>query len=197
MREISHIKYLYLDTVNLQSYSFLSGLIGLTALYLGSNRITDFSFLSGLTGLTTLDLSDNRIRQIPQLLAAGRMAIEVESQFAPNCINLTDNPIEEPPLEIVRQGNAAILNYYDQLTTQGTDHLYEAKMLIVGEGEAGKTTLAHKIPEPDCPLPHVDDRTRGISIQTHAFPCRKQDPSEDTASRNFHLRPHQIQIRPL
>ncbi|MEM9449355.1 MAG: COR domain-containing protein [Cyanobacteria bacterium P01_E01_bin.6] len=60
-------------------------------------------------------------------------------------------------------------------------------MLIVGEGETGKTTLAHKIPEPNCPLPHIDDRTRGISIQTHTFPCRDRNPSAETESRTFHL----------
>ena len=60
-------------------------------------------------------------------------------------------------------------------------------MLIVGEGEAGKTTLAHKIPEPNCPLPHVDDRTRGISIQTLRFPCRNRDQVEGSESRTFHL----------
>ncbi len=109
-------------------------------------------------------------------MAAGRLAIKIDNEYASDCINLYNNPIEEPPLEIVRQGNAAILNYYAQLATQGQDHLYEAKMLIVGEGEAGKTTLAHKIPEPNCPLPHVDDRTRGISIQPHTFPCRNVTP---------------------
>ncbi len=154
-------------------------------LYLSYNSITDCSFLSELTGLTTLDLSYNSITEIPKELAEGRMAVEVDNQFVSNCINLYHNPIEEPPLEIVRQGNAAILSYYNQLATQGQDHLYEAKMLIVGEGEAGKTTLAQKILEPNCPLPHVDDRTRGISIKTHTFPCPDKDSPE--SQRDFHL----------
>ena len=105
-------------------------------------------------------------------------------------INLHGNPIKEPPLEIVKQGNQAILNYYDQLVSQGLDYIYEAKMLIVGEGEAGKTTMAHKIPDPNCPLPHVDDRTRGITIQTHHFTCRNRDQSPDAQiadARTFHL----------
>ena len=42
-------------------------------------------------------------------------------------------------------------------------------MLIVGEGGAGKTTLAHKINNSDCRLPKIDDRTRGITIQMHEF----------------------------
>ncbi|MEM9090333.1 MAG: COR domain-containing protein [Cyanobacteria bacterium P01_F01_bin.53] len=124
---------------------------------------------------------------VPKWLAEGRLVIEIDNLLAANCINLYDSPIEEPPIEIVRKGNTAILNYYAQLDAQGQDQLYEAKMLIVGGGEAGKTTLAHKIADPNCPLPHVEDRTRGISIQTHTFSCRNRDLYGTTQSQNFHL----------
>ena len=95
--------------------------------------------------------------------------------------------LKNPPLEIIRQGNTAILNYYAQLAAQGQDQLYEAKMLIVGEGEAGKTTLAQKVFQPNCPLPHIDDRTKGISIHPHTFTCQPKDSSQQQTSRNFHL----------
>ena len=185
LSELTELTTLDLSANSITDFSFLSELTGLTTLDLSNNSITDFSFLSELTGLTTLDLSNNRIVEIPKRLAEGRMAVEVDDEYTFNCINLYNNPIEEPPLEIVRQGNAAILSYYNQLATQGKDHLYEAKMLIVGEGEAGKTTLAQKILEPNCPLPHVDDRTRGISIKTHTFPCPDKD--SPASQRDFHL----------
>ncbi|MDJ0707757.1 MAG: COR domain-containing protein [Leptolyngbyaceae cyanobacterium MO_188.B28] len=187
LRELTGLTSLDLRNNSISDFSFLRELTGLTSLDLRSNIISDVSFLRELTGLTSLDLRSNRIKEIPQWLAAGRLAIETENEYASDCINLFENPIEEPPLEIVRQGNSAILNYYAQLAAQGKDHLYEAKMLIVGEGEAGKTTLAHKIPEPNCPLPHVDDRTRGISIRTHTFSCRNRDQADGEASRTFHL----------
>ena len=114
------------------------------------------------------------------------MAVEVKSEFASYCINLAENPITEPQIEIVSKGNAAILNYYDQLKEQGTDHLYEAKMLIVGEGSAGKTTLSHKISNPNCALPHEDDRTRGISINPFTFDCRSKEISTPQ-QRDFQL----------
>ena len=80
---------------------------------------------------------------------------------------------------MVKQGNEAIRSYYAQIEAQGKDYLYEAKMLIVGEGEAGKTTLAHKIPDPNCPLPHIDDRTKGITINTHTFAARAKSNGGD------------------
>ncbi|MEG3436506.1 COR domain-containing protein [Pannus brasiliensis CCIBt3594] len=79
---------------------------------------------------------------------------------------------------MVKQGNEAIRNYYSQLEIQGKDYLYEAKMLIVGEGGAGKTTLAHKIEDINCYLPDEDDRTRGISINPHTFSVRARNEGE-------------------
>ncbi len=99
-------------------------------------------------------------------------------------MNLYGNPIEEPPLEVVKQGNQAILNYYSQIATQGKDYLYEAKMLIVGEGGAGKTTLAHKIQDNNCPLPKIDDRTKGITINNYPFSVKAKNENE---TRTFQL----------
>ncbi len=187
LMELKGLTSLDLSDNWISDISFLAELKGLTSLDLSANEISDISFLVELKGLTSLDLRGNQVREVPCWLAAGRLAIEVDQEYAPYCINLYRNPIEEPPLEIVRQGNGAILNYYDQIAAQGRDYLYEAKMLIVGEGEAGKTTLAHKIPEPNCPLPHIDDRTRGISICTHTFPCRQRQAATEDEGRTFQL----------
>jgi internalin A len=184
---LTSLTSLALSDNEISDISVLSTLTGLTSLDLSNNQISDISVLSTLTGLMSLDLSYNQIEEVPRKLAEGRLAITTDQLSYAGFINLSNNPIETPPLEIVSQGNEAILSYYAQTETQGQDHLYEAKMLIVGEGEAGKTTLAHKIAEPNCPLPHIDDRTRGISIQTHSFTCRDRNPSEAASERNFHL----------
>ncbi|NEQ51480.1 MAG: hypothetical protein F6K11_15280, partial [Leptolyngbya sp. SIO3F4] len=187
LKELTGLTTLDLRNNSISDGSFLKELTGLTTLDLSSNSISDGSFLKELTGLTTLDLSSNSISIIPKSLAEGRLAIITKQYVSTGYINLYENPVETPPLEIVNEGNSAILSYYAQSEAQGQDYLYEAKMLIVGEGEAGKTTLAHKVSEPNCPLPHVDDRTRGISINTHTFSCRKKDQSKDSDSRDFHL----------
>ena len=187
LSDLKGLNTLDLSSNQISDCSFLSDLKGLNTLDLSDNQISDCSFLSDLKGLNTLDLSDNQIQEISKQLAEGRLAIVTDGYSSSGYINLRRNPIEQPPLEIASRGNEAILNYYDQSDTQGQVSLYEAKMLIVGEGESGKTTLAHKIHEPNCPLPHVDDRTRGISIQTHHFSCRKKDPSDGSNSCNFHL----------
>ncbi len=78
-------------------------------------------------------------------------------------------PLINPPAEIVNQGNDAILNYFRERELGDVDHLYEAKMLILGEGGAGKTSLLRRLYQPDQPLPTEQETTKGISIYRHEF----------------------------
>ncbi|MGR8979129.1 MAG: COR domain-containing protein [Gammaproteobacteria bacterium] len=94
-------------------------------------------------------------------------------------IFVADCNLKNPPAEIVKQGNAAILNYFDEKAKQGTDHLYEAKMLIIGDGGAGKTTLLRRLYQPGKPMPGGNETTKGIDIHRHDFKL--------AGGRNFRL----------
>ena len=54
------------------------------------------------------------------------------------------NTDETPPIEIVQQGKEAIENYFTELK-KGTVNLYETKLLLVGYGLVGKTTLMKRL----------------------------------------------------
>jgi len=87
-------------------------------------------------------------------------------------LDLRGNPLVTPPLEIAEKGIEAIRDYFQQVK-QDSDYLYEAKLLIVGEAGAGKTTLAQKIQNPDYQL-QEEDSTRGIDIIPWYFPYNNQ-----------------------
>ncbi len=89
-----------------------------------------------------------------------------------NGIYVEDCPLTNPPPEIVNQGNEAILNYFRERELGGVDHLYEAKMLILGEGGAGKTSLLRRLYQPGQPLPTEKETTSGIAIYPHEFKLR-------------------------
>ncbi|MBD2457805.1 leucine-rich repeat domain-containing protein [Nostoc sp. FACHB-87] len=132
----------------------------LTILYLSNNQITRLpEAITRLSQLTILYLNDNQITRLPE-------AITRLPQL--KYLDLRDNPIETPPLEIAAKGIAAIRDYFRQLE-EGTDNLYEAKLLIVGEGGAGKTTLASKIKDQNYQL-QKDDSTKGIEVIRWDFP---------------------------
>ena len=70
----------------------------------------------------------------------------------------------------MKEGNKAVLNYFQEQDAQGTDTLYEAKLLILGEGGAGKTSLCRRLLYPSQPLPSESESTKGIDIHQYDFP---------------------------
>ena len=83
-------------------------------------------------------------------------------------INVEGNPLEFPAEEITKQGNEAILRFLKEILSQGERELYEVKLLIVGEGGTGKTTLWHKLQDINHPVPlPIEEQpvTVGISIE--------------------------------
>jgi small GTP-binding protein len=74
-----------------------------------------------------------------------------------------NNPLQVPPMEIMEQGQAAVLQYLENLYEKGKRPLNELKVLLVGEGAAGKTSLVKAL----CKLPFdkKESQTHGINIQ--------------------------------
>ena len=67
---------------------------------------------------------------------------------------------------IVAQGHEAINRFSNEKQRSGTIKVREAKLLLIGQGKAGKTTLKRKLEDPNAPMPEPGDTTRGIEI-TH------------------------------
>ncbi len=126
--------------------------------------------------LTQLNLAGNPIRELPLWITDFNMQIQWKEYCLDNgYITLFKNPLKSPPPEIVKQGKEAIKNYFEQLAAQKEDYLFEAKMLILGEPGAGKTSLAWKMENPNCELPDEDDTTKGIEVKQYYFPLVKSD----------------------
>ncbi|MFK7950579.1 MAG: leucine-rich repeat domain-containing protein, partial [Saprospiraceae bacterium] len=180
---LTQLQSLYLSSNQITDISFLSGLTQLQSLVLSSNQITDISFLSGLTQLQTLDLSSNQITDISDLLPLiklGKMQLSLEEYDWKGKINLHNNPIENPPLAIVKEGNEAVINYFKQKEKQGTFPLLEAKLLIVGEAGSGKSSLMKKLVDNTYVIPKDGDKamksTVGIKIhEGWTFPYYKDN----------------------
>jgi hypothetical protein len=84
-------------------------------------------------------------------------------------LQLLPNSFSNLPPEVIRQGKNAILNYLTELEQAGTEYLYEAKMLIVGQPRAGKISLCRKLFDKKADLSVEDETTRGIDIQQLRF----------------------------
>jgi Leucine-rich repeat (LRR) protein len=122
-----------------------------------------------LEGLKSLGISNCPIEDVPaDILRLPRLAsLELKSQG-----NRLPGELLVPPPEIAANGLDAIRRYWSQQQRDaGVDYLAEAKLLIVGEPGAGKTSLAKKILDPAYALDATEDSTEGIDILAWQFPA--------------------------
>ncbi len=140
---------------------------------LSSNKqVTTIAPLSKLPKLTMLSIANTGVADLSSLKShvLGGAAVkwslawwEGPGIYVENC------RLTHPAVEVVKQGPDAVLNYFRELEAQGEDQLFEAKVLIVGEGGAGKTSLIRRLYQPELSLPAEDETTRGINVHRHHF----------------------------
>jgi internalin A len=135
----------------------------LQTLWLDSNQLTALpTEIAQLTELQALYLDNNQLTDLPRALAT---LLDGGLQ-----LNVNDNPLHPPLPEIVARGDKALVAYLRSL--EDALPQYEAKLLLVGEGNVGKTSLVAALQG----KPFVENRptTHGIEIQplTLAHPIR-------------------------
>jgi internalin A len=171
LASLSRLRTLFLWDTRVTDLAPVRGLYGLETLLLSGTPVIDLSALAGSTALRSLDVSRTRVSDLASLVPLIRRgpAVRWGSYTGNDEILVDECPLTNPPPEIAKQGNEAILNYFAERAQGGVDHLYEAKMLIVGEGGAGKTSLLRRLYMPNEGLPAEKDSTKGIAIHKHEF----------------------------
>ncbi len=112
--------------------SELFQLTTLTEFYLFNTQLTSLSSeIVHLKNLERLDISGNHLSSIPP---------EIVRLPKLNDLFLHWNPLISPPYELAVQGIEAIREYFTSLE-EGGQTLAEVKVILVGEGASGKTSL--------------------------------------------------------
>ncbi|MEG5058287.1 COR domain-containing protein [Microcoleus sp. A2-C5] len=166
--QLSNLTHLYLSNNQItQIPKDLGRLSNLKQLGLSSNLITSIpEELAQLSNLTLLDLRNNQITVIPEAIAQLSNLTELNLgsnriTAIPECLetlpkleklDLRRNPLPISP-EILGPANeredpgtpAAIFNYLQKLRSGEVRPLNEAKVLLVGQGSVGKTSLINRL----------------------------------------------------
>ena len=112
----------------------IGNLSNLTALNLSGNYLTSLQpEIGNLSNLIALNLSRNYLASLPP---------EIRNLSNLTVLDLDDMTI--PPPEIVKQGIHSIFEYLGQLPKDAIEH-NEAKLILVGQGDVGKTCLVKRL----------------------------------------------------
>jgi internalin A len=163
IRSITSLRQLNISHASIRDISFLEKLNNLELLAAHYNKITDVQPLQNLEKLKFLNLSNNSIRDITPL----KSLIDRTEQSFEDKINLSHNPLITPPLEIVYHGRRAIQAWFNTIVQSDIVHLQEIKILLVGEGLAGKTSLLKVLK--GLPFSSSEDQTHGVNVERLAL----------------------------
>ena len=204
LEKLIKLTSLNLSNNQISNWRFLEKLTRLTSLELRNTKINDARFLKKLVNLTQINLAKNQLDSLVPLryfFEEKGMMVKYDdiSNITNGEINVYGNPLTTPPVEIVQQGNDALLNYFKQIDEQGgTAPLYEARLIMVGEPGAGKTSLTEKLLDENH-LVKPDDphkkSTVGINVKENWRFDDCQRPGEHFSAHIWDFGGQEIQYR--
>jgi internalin A len=163
---LPRLRCLWLQNNNLTTLpETITNLHSLEALRLKNNRIESLPESIGqLSKLQVLDLSNNHLFSLPQ---------SIEQLTNLRSIDLSGNVELEIPPEILRREPLDVIRYYFRVRQEPKQRLNEAKILIVGQGGVGKTSLVNRIVYDK--FDKDEKKTEGINIARWEMPSKMAD----------------------
>jgi internalin A len=182
--QLSHLTVLYLSNNQLTRLpEAIAQLSHLTVLYLSDNQLTRLpEAIAQLSNLSWLNLSDNQLTRLPEAIAqlSNLRVLDLRNNqltTLPEAIkqlsqleklDLRGNQLNIPA-EILGSSwdslgkPSQILTYYFSLATEEKQPLNEAKVLLVGQGTVGKTSLVKRLINNT--FDANESKTQGINIE--------------------------------
>lgn len=163
------------------------------------NRILDIpDKISNLKNLFRLNAAGNRIHLVSDKLADIKSLEILDlrdnqlTDFSAKIANLPrlkqlllqGNPFDMIPPEIVARGVESLKNFFVEL--EETDFLYEAKLIIVGEGRVGKTCISKALIDPKFELQN-EESTEGINIDRWVIPAQEIQQVNPSIQRDLQI----------
>ena len=164
--ELKNLEELYLGFNKLISLpNEISNLKELVALDLEHNEI---SFIQeNLSYINTIDLNYNKLKELPSTFFE-KIKLDQEVNRGSNGIFVYKNPLVSPPLELIETGGKSLSKYYEALS-EGSSLLKEVKIIFIGEGSAGKTSIINRI---------TKDKFNQHEPKTHGVRVNKKDDND-------------------
>lgn len=163
LSKLTTLRKLILNSNQIKDLSPISNLTNLNSLYLENNQIQEIEYntLKNLEKLRRLDLRNNQLQTFPNVLLNLNMQIFWDDKNNQG-ITLEGNPLNIKP-KIIRDGKQAIGEHLNSQKITAD----EVKVLLVGDGSSGKTSLLNRIlynqynPE--------EEQTQGINVASKEF----------------------------
>ncbi len=139
--------------------------------YLNDNQLVQLVFDTPPVLLDTLHLRNNQLQDLPDNLLgfSGLRTLYLHGNPLPAMQDLINSD---------ERGNSwsAVESWLRSFQKSDRVHLHQAKMVLVGNGEVGKTSLQRRLIDPKAPLTTKEERTPGLEVRD--FWLKNIEPKE-------------------
>jgi Leucine-rich repeat (LRR) protein/GTPase SAR1 family protein len=178
LEELVALEILHLDDNCIAKIEGLEALKALLGLYLNGNKIKKIAGVAHLAKLETLYLNENQITLFDPVL----LTLPTLSE-----LYLEDNPWQNIPQDIANNGAYMSGALYDvqrywEDVQKGKTKVYQAKLLLIGNGRVGKTSLVKRWL--DNSFDPEQSSTHAIQLRRHVLPQVAQDEALEHVQLN-------------
>ncbi|WP_406734309.1 COR domain-containing protein [Vibrio scophthalmi] len=151
--------------------NFITKIPNIELLHVYNCNIENIEALVELKNLNNINLTNNKIIGIPPELSKKFTITAKPNRDRGNNLAIGNNPLISPPIEIVERGESAVRPYFDSMIGE-MEELNEAKIIFLGNGEVGKTSLMKALSGQD--FDAEEATTHGINICKYNVPINEQ-----------------------
>ena len=143
---LHQLKALYAQRIGFSDLNFIIGLNKLDRLIVSDNKINNLDILTNST-VTSIDLEGNNINTVSLTIAKKfHWLYRLQSfQLKNQGISLENNPLYYPPSSVLELGPETVQNYYESSEKYGHAPLSEGRIIVVGDGSSGKSSLIERL----------------------------------------------------
>ena len=182
---LTHLKKLITLNISnnrISNILYLAQLSNLNSLKLNHNYLSNIDYLVNLQKLNSLDITQNQISEItPQLVNLIKnnfLNIHFDNLNLPYSLSLYGNPLDSEVIKAIKSDGKKGLLKYLEAKDRSTIRIPEAKMVLLGEPRAGKTTLQKYLM--GLPINEKEESTPDIQISSwKPFDNNSEDKNKD------------------
>lgn len=187
---LSLLEEFYCQDTGFSDLSIIAKLKNIKHLGLYKNKIADielvYSLLEDPNANLSIELNQNEISYVPKKIAERYgWSLNSTSDFEDlgitpkHYILLEANPLKFPPIAVLELGPDTVKDYYDTAEDFGYAPLSEGRIIVVGDGSAGKSSLIERVLFDT--FEQGKNQTNGIKIENMSL------VHEDGRDLTFHI----------
>jgi internalin A len=207
LKDLITLQLLRIEDTKVSNLSPLKNLVALQLLRIDGTKVSDLSPLKNLPSLIGLNISDSSVTDLKILLNFSSLSTLIyndllrinykkekyqavnnqqyeyaadlrEMELVHGFVCIPQSILNPPNLTHNDYDLATIIRYFQEQDRVGLKKVNEARLLLVGQGNTGKTTLKDKLINRNAAMPEPDATTKGIEITP--IICKNTEGSDFT-----------------